>query len=128
MSGEPAEFDLNAAWVRKAQGDLRAFMEGFAARMADALPGRVTVERRGFALLGGGHAAKVAVAFETEVYALALARGELRAEHAKVVRGVTLRSEHMPVPDWLAALRGEVGRLADRSGAAQAVLHDFLMS
>jgi hypothetical protein len=128
VSGEPAEFDLNAAWVRKAQGDLGAFMEGFAARLADALPGRVTVERRGIALFGGRRVTKVSVAFDTEVYALALDRGELRAERAKVVRGVSLHSERMLVPDWLAALRGDVGRLADRSGAAQAVLHDFLMS
>ncbi len=103
-------------------------MEGFAARMADALPGRVTVERRGFASFGRRHVAKVSVAFETEVYVLALDRGELRAERATAMRGVTLRSERMPLPDWLAALRGDVGRLADRSSAAQAVLHDFLMS
>ena len=128
MSHEPAEFDLNAAWARKAQGDLRAFMEGLAARLADALPGRVRVERRGAGLLGGRRVLKVSVTFETAVYALALDRGELRAERATMVRGVTIRSERMAVPDWLAALRGEVGQLADRSGTAHAVLHDFLMS
>ena len=128
MSHEPAEFDLNAAWARKAQGDLRAFMEGVAARLADALPGRVRVERRGAALIGGRRVLKVSVTFETAVYALALDRGELRAERATMVRGVTIRSERMAVPDWLAALRGEVGQLADRSGTAHAVLHDFLMS
>ena len=128
MSHEPAEFDLNAAWARKAQGDLRAFMEGLAARLADALPGRVRVERRGAGLLGGRRVLKVSVTFETAVYALALDRGELRAERATMVRGVTIRSERMAVPDWLATLRGEVGQLADRSGTAHAVLHDFLMS
>ncbi len=93
MSGEPAEFDLNAAWARKAQGDLRAFMEGFAGRMADALPGRVRVEHRGSVLLGGRRVAKVSVAFETERYTLALDHGELRAERATVVRGVAIRGQ-----------------------------------
>lgn len=128
MSGEPAQFDLNAAWFRKAQGDLGTFVEGFAARMMDALPGRVTVERRGVVLFGRRRVAKVSVAFDAEVYALALDGGAVRAERAAVVRGVTLRSERMSLPDWLAALQGEVGRLADRSSTAQAVLHDFLMS
>jgi hypothetical protein len=52
----------------------------------------------------------------------------LVAQRAKVVRGVTLKSETMAVPAWLAALNDEIGALAAEAGAAHTVIHDFLMS
>jgi hypothetical protein len=46
VSGEPGDFDMSAAWIRRSQGDLKAFMEGLAARLDGAVPGRVSVERK----------------------------------------------------------------------------------
>lgn len=125
----PGEFDLSAAWYRKAQGDLRAFLEGFAARMEGALPGRVTVERRRDGLFAKtSHVVKVAIDAGPAVYVLHLENNHLSALRAKSVRGVTLKSEPMAVPEWLAALNVEIQRLAEQVDAAHGVLHDFLMS
>jgi hypothetical protein len=128
LSG-PSEFDLSAAWLRKAQGDLKPFMEAFAARMQGAVPERVSVERKrdGF-FAKTSHTVKVTVEGEQAVYILALDRMRLTARRAKVVRGVTLRSDEMAVPDWLAALNGEMQSLAERGVSARNVIHDFLMS
>jgi hypothetical protein len=71
---------------------------------------------------------KIEVAAENYVYTLALERNNLAARRAKVVRGVTLKSEEMAVPEWLAALNAEIERMAEHAGAARTVIHDFLMS
>lgn len=129
MTTGSGDFDLSAAWYRKAQGDLRAFLEGFAARMEAAIPGHVTVDRKRDGLFSKtSHVVKVAIDAGPGVYVLALENNHLSALRAKAVRGVTLKSEPMDLPDWLAALNSEVQRLAERTGAAHDVLHDFLMS
>ncbi len=129
VTSGPGDFDLSAAWFRKAQGDLRAFLEGFATRMEGAIPGHVTVERRRDGLFSKtSHVVKVAIDAGPAVYVLHLDNNHLSALRAKSVRGVTLKSEAMAVPEWLAALNADVQRLAERADAAHGVLHDFLMS
>jgi len=124
-----SDFDLSAAWYRRAQGDLRAFLEAFATRMEGAIPGHVTVERKRDGLFSKtSHVAKIAIDTGPNVYVVALENKHLTALRSKAVRGVTLKSEPLDFPDWLAALRADIQRLAERDGAAHDVLHDFLMS
>ncbi|RUL74456.1 hypothetical protein [Dyella choica] len=129
MSGLPSDFDLNAAWLRKAQGDLKAFMEAFAVRLEGAIPGRVAVEREkdGF-FSKASHARKITVDGHEHVYVIDLQKSRLATQRSKVVHGVTLSTEHMEVPVWLAALHHDIQLLAEHAGQAQNVLHDFLMS
>jgi hypothetical protein len=129
LTSGPGDFDLSAAWYRKAQGDLRAFLEGFATRMTGAIPGHVTVERKRDGLFSTtSHVVKVAIDAGPSVYVLHLENNHLSAVRAKSVRGVTLKSEPMDMPEWLAALNADIQRLAERVGAAHGVLHEFLMS
>lgn len=120
---------MNAAWFRKAQGDLKAFMEAFAVRLEGAIPSRVAVERQKDGLFSKvSHAATITIEAHDHIYVLALQKGRLAAHRSKVVHGVTLSTEHMEVPAWLSALHGDIQVLAEHAGAAQNVLHDFLMS
>jgi len=129
VSSGPGEFDLSAAWYRKAQGDMRAFLEGFAVRLEGAIPGHVTVERRRDGLFSKTtHAVKVTIDAGPFVYVLALQNNHLSAVRAKSVRGVVLKSEPMGVPEWLGALNEDIQLLAERVDAAHGVLQDFLMS
>jgi hypothetical protein len=126
---DPADFDLSAAWYRKAQGDLPAFLEGFAVRMEGAIPGHVTVERRRDGLFSKtSRVVKVTIDSGPHVYALRLENNHLLALRAKSVRGVTLKSEPMDLRQWLAALDADIHQLAQRTDATHGVLHDFLMS
>jgi hypothetical protein len=123
------DFDLSMAWYRKTQGDLRAFLEAFAARMDGALPGRIKIERRRDGLFSRtSHVVRVTIAGDPEIYSLSLDSNRLSAQRAKSVRGVTLKSETMDFPEWLAALNADLQRLAEWTNAAHTVLHDFLMS
>jgi hypothetical protein len=128
MSAEPSDFDLDAAWLRKAKGDMKAFVEALAARLEAALPGSVDVERRRDGLFSrSSHVTKILLHFETSELTLELDHGRLHAKRAKVVRGVTISSEAVGVTAWL----GEVMRNTRSSGqdasAAYGVLHDFLL-
>ena len=129
MDSGAGDFDLGMAWYRKAQGDLRAFMEAFAVRMDGSVPGRVKIERRRDGLFSRtSHVVKVTISGEANAYILSLDDGHLSAQRAKSVRGVTLKSQAMDFPQWLAALNADLQLLAEHAGSAQTVLHDFLMS
>lgn len=129
MTSAPGDFDLSMAWYRRAQGDLRAFIEAFAARMDGALPGRVKIERRRDGLFSRtSHVVKVTIAGDLNAYTLALDDNRLSAWRTKSVRGVTLKSEPMDFPEWLAVLNADLQLLAEQASAAHNVLHDFLMS
>lgn len=98
-------------------------------RLEGAVPGRVRVERRKDGLFSrASHVTRINVEAQQHLYTLALHAGRLTAQRAKVVRGVTLTTEQMDIPNWLTALRGDIQSMAELAGSAQDVLHDFLMS
>lgn len=122
-------FDLAAAWTRKAGTDMRAFIEALAARLEPALPGRVAVERRRDGLFSPkSHVSRIALTFDDCLLTLALDRGHLVARQARVVRGVTIGSQDLPVPAWLDQVVGRTRALGEGASAAHAVLNDFLLS
>ena len=128
--GSGAEpFDLPAAWTRRMAGDARAFAEALAARLEPALPGRVSVERRRDGLFSSTrHVASIALRFDDAVLLLAIERGSLSASCAKVVRGVSIGTRAMSVPDWLSEVVRRTRALGEGAASAHAALHDFLMS
>jgi hypothetical protein len=129
LSQDPNDFDLSAAWFRKAQGDLKAFIEAFAVRMEGSLPGHVVVDRRRDGLFSKQmHVEKVSIRTEAFVYLLAFEKSHLSAHRSKEVRGITLKSETLPVGDWLEALNRDIVVLSERAGSDQDVLQNFLMS
>lgn len=121
------DFDLDAAWIRRAQGDLRSFMEAFGARMQGALADRTTVERKRDGLLSKtSHVREVSFRGETALYKLAFEKGQLRATRAKLVRGVVISTAELALPEWLAEVRREVQTLAGSLGGASDTLAGFL--
>jgi hypothetical protein len=127
MSAESNEFDIEAAWLRRAQGDLPAFLEALAVRLQGALPHHVTVERKRDGLLSRtSHVARIDLRTENAGYGLALSKGVLTPTRAKVVRGVVISTSALPLAAWLAEVRAAVKDLADQTGDAADLLHDFL--
>ncbi len=129
MNADVGRFDLSAAYIRKAQGDIKAFMEGLAVRLEGALPGIVSIERRRNGLFSSDtHATKIMVALDRCILVLTLEGGRLHAKRSKVVRGVTISSEEVTVPAWLETLNREIGETGEQAETARNVLHDFLLS
>ena len=127
MSGEPDQFDLDGAVLRRSETELRAFMEALAVRLEGAMPGRVEVQRKRDGLLSQSkHVARIAVRGERAVYELTRDRTGLVATRSKLVRGVSISSSSIPPRDWLADIRAELQNLADQAGSASDALHGFL--
>ena len=123
------DFDIGAAWYRRSQGDLSAFMEAFAARMSGAFPDRTTIERKRDGLFSkSSHVVKIGIQGEHNLYTLAIDGKRMLAMRTKTVRGVSLKSEEMAVPEWLAMLGQDMQAIGEQAGSADNVLHDFLMS
>jgi hypothetical protein len=127
MSSEPDDFDVEAAWLRRSQGDLRAFMEALAVRLEGALPQHVSVDRRRDGLLSKtSHVARIEIRNDAAVYVITFISGVLAATRAKVVRGVVISTAPVAIARWLADVRAEVRKMAEQSGDSADVLHDFL--
>ena len=127
MRGELEPFDHDAAGVRRAQTDLKAFMEALAARLEGALPERVSGERRRDGLLSATrHVHEISFRGEGAEHRLRFDKGRLTATRAKTVRGVVISTVEQGVPEWLGEVRAEVAALAGSMGSASDTLQGFL--
>ncbi len=126
---EVRDFDLHAAWIRRAQTDLHAFLEALAARLEGALPGRVQVERKreGF-LTGPKRVVGVTIRADDNRYVLDAHDHEIHASRQHEVRGVVLKTETLALDRWLQDLEDELRRLSGALEGARGVLQDFLTS
>jgi hypothetical protein len=127
MSASVDDFDMDAAWVRRAGGDLRALMEALAVRLQSALPDRVHLDRRRDGLFSRtSHVHAITLRGDAGQFRLVFEKGALSATKAKVVRGVVISTAQEPFPQWLAEVRAEIKSLADDLGAASDSMGEFL--
>ena len=126
---EIRDFDLHAAWIRRAQTDLHAFLEALAARLEGALPGRVQVEHKRDGLLSATrHITTITIQVDGSRYLLDARNHDIRASRQHEVRGVVLKTESLPLDRWLQALEDELRRLSGSLEGARGILQDFLTS
>jgi len=121
-------FDLHAAFLRRAQGDIKAFLEAFAARLEQALPGQVEVRRKKDSFFAKTqHVVGMTVHLGSDRFVLENAMGALHVSRCREVGGVVLKNETMQLQDWLWALSRELSSASEGMTGASGVLHDFLM-
>lgn len=99
-----SQFDLLAASLRADLVDLRAFVEGLAAKLTDSFPSQVKVERKGGRLGGKSRVHRVTVSLGDGEYELVNDDGALSASRRVVVRGIALRTEQLALDQWIDAL------------------------
>jgi hypothetical protein len=129
-SSDPSNaLDLAAASGRVDGVDTQAMLDALAVRLEEALPRAAAVKRRRV----GGFRSK-----RTEVERIAVELGDLRFElnqtgagvacaRAKVVRGITLKREELPMPQWVSELVGEVVRNATVSEQTRLALEGLVL-
>jgi len=127
---DPANaLDLAAASGRVDSVDTQAMLDALAVRLEEAVPRAATVKRRRV----GGLFSK-----RTEVERIAVDLGELRFElehsganvacaRAKVVRGIALKRDELPIDRWIAELVGEVVRSAEISDQTRRALESLVL-
>jgi hypothetical protein len=113
-----------AALAGRLEADHRALVDFLGGALARALPGAVTVHRRG--LLRSGGVSSVEVQLGPRQYELHLRHGRTETVIAQVVGGVVLRHDPVPVEAWVEGLLGDLERMARDSESARAALERLL--
>ena len=105
----------------------RGFLPLLAIVLAGALPEETQVERKGGLFQREKPVYKVLVTLGDNIYSLEdLGRGPLAAHRVKVVRGIKLKTEPMPVEEWLADLSAEIAARARQNEKAFFALRSVL--
>jgi len=120
--------DLPAAALRADGEELASSVEVLASTLEQALPSLASVERRKV----GGFRSKqrelqrIALALGPEQFELRRTAQGFQCTRNKVVRGITLSRQELPIADWIAALIAEVTRTAEVGERDRAALEGLL--
>lgn len=121
------DFDLLAASLRSDSSDERTFLEVLGNKLQDALPGATVVEREGGLLHREHRVARLVVTLGTVAFELRRRGDHLEAERKKIVRGIALKSEPIPLGEWIEELSAALVEHAKGSAEARAALERFLV-
>lgn len=123
---ENADFDMQAAWLRRFSADAESNLKAFALRLKEAMPDLVTIhETRGF-FGGAGKVTGVEIEMGESRYGLAVERGHLKTTVSMVVRGIRLNTKTVAPGEWFARLSEETGRLGEHAQAFSQSLNAFM--
>ena len=92
-----------AASLRAETHSLEHLFESLAQRFAGELPDLTRVETRG-GFLSSRRVEAFEVGFANELFRMTRGSGRIVAERSEVVRGIALKTEAVPVDEWLRAL------------------------
>lgn len=109
---------LSAA-LRADSRDLSTFLEVMAVKFEGALPGRSRVEYQGGLLRRNKQVRRITVTLGDDRFEAARAQGTVRTQRTRVVRGIALKTDPLPVDSWLvelsrALVQESQARAADR--------------
>jgi hypothetical protein len=121
------DMDRLAASLRADSGDLSAFVESLAAKLEEAVPGRVRVDRRRSGMFGPKAVRSVAVDLGDRRLELRSERGMVETRCARLSGGIVLKNEVLETDEWLAALSDALAAEAKRSETTRKALERLLM-
>lgn len=119
-------FDLLAAALRADMSDLNTFVEVLAGKVEGALPGRVTVERRGGLFARGKKVHRIDINLDDDRYTLVAEGAHIRASRSHAVRGIVLKTEELPLQSWIELLSRDLAAEAAQSESARVALERML--
>ena len=112
------------ALLSRYQQDQQALLDQLATFLEATLP-RQTSVRRTLGVLGPRRATGLSLEIGGMRYELVDAKG-LQANRTRVVRGVAVRSEALPVEEWLTEVSGALSAELERTGSGRAALERLL--
>ncbi len=121
------DMDLLAASLRADSSDLSAFVESLAAKLEEAIPGRVRVDRRRAGMFGPKNVQSVSVDLGDRRLELRNERGAVQTRAARLSGGIVLRNEVLETDEWLATLSEALAAEAQRSETTRKALERLLI-
>jgi hypothetical protein len=125
---KPLQVELFAASLRADSTDLNAFMEALASKLVGSLPNQTQVARQS-GLFAREHPVKeIMVTLGDYQYHIVKERhGSLSTSRAKFVRGIVLKTEQIPMEQWIGELAESLAQESTRSAQARSALERFLV-
>jgi hypothetical protein len=120
------DLDLLAASLRADSSDLSAFVESMAAKLEDAVPARVRVDRRRSGMFGPKTVRSLSVDLDDRRLELRAERGAVQTRCARLSGGIVLKNEELETDAWLAMLSEALAAEAIRSEATRKALERLL--
>ncbi len=126
---EGFSFDLSAAQWRRNMTDEKAYVHALATRLTQALPDKARVEFDRHLFAKEETVRSIEVEFDNTLYRLRFdKRHGISTEKAKVVRGISLKTDTVPFTEWLSQLSSELEAYANENASARDALERFLFS
>lgn len=121
-----ADFDMQAAWLRRFASDAESNLHALALRLKEAMPDRVTVRESRGLFSRTRKTTGLTVELGDTRYGLEVSGGRLEATVAMVVRGITLNTRAVEPADWFARLSEETGKATAQAQALSRSLSQFM--
>jgi len=121
------DLDLLAASLRADSTDVSTFVESLAAKLEDAVPGRVRVQRRREGMFGPKKVRTVAVDLDDRRFELVSEGPGVQTRCAKLSGGIVLKNEDFPTDAWLARLGEALATEAQRNETTRKALERLLI-
>ena len=124
----PLQMEILAASLRADTTDLKAFLEALAVKLEGSLPNQTTVTRHS-SIFSREHPVKeINVTLGDYQYRISRERqGPIITQRAKVVRGIVLKTEQIPVDQWIEELAEALAQVAANNAQARIALERFLL-
>jgi hypothetical protein len=127
LTSDGMGFEILASSLRADLTDTKAFLGALAEKLGGALPTLVHVERKGGLFAKEKPVNRVSIELGEHRYAIENARhGGLTASRAKVVRGIALKTDELPVDAWIEDLSRDLAVYAARNTQARMALERLL--
>lgn len=125
---DPLQVELLAASLRADTTDLKAFMEALAVKLGGALPEQTVVTRQNKLFSRDHPVREILVTLGEYQYRISREQqGPLITLRAKVVRGIVLKTDQVPMEQWVEELAVGLARQATQSAQAREALEHFLL-
>ena len=121
------DMDLLAASLRADSSDVSVFVESLAAKLEEAVPGRVRIDRRRSGMFGPKAVRGVAVDLGDRRLELRTDGGRVETRCARLSGGIVLKNEVLETDEWLAVLSDALAAEARRSETTRKALERLLM-
>ena len=124
--GQPAGFDIQAAWLRRFSAYAESNLRAFALLLREAMPQLVTMQESRSLFSRNVKTTGVTVELGENRYVLQIANGRLQAQIAMVVRGVTLNTKSVAPAEWFARLHEETQKASEHAQSFSQSLDRFM--
>jgi hypothetical protein len=123
------DLELLSASLRADSSDIRAFVEGLATKLEEALPGRTRVERVKSGFRGPKLVRGISVdAGSTRLELRVGDRDTIETRACRVSGGITLKSDPIDTDEWLNQLGQALATEASRSEQTRQALERLLLN